>query len=103
MDKDFEKHVKKYKLDEEEVEILKAFEAGKLKSIPNVKEEIARLHEAAVNTLKLRKSSNLNIRLAPQTVLGAPGFRDGPAVCPSGEYPPPPPRRLRATPGGRAA
>ena len=36
----FEEHVKKYQLDEEEAEILRAFEAGELKRVDNFEEEI---------------------------------------------------------------
>lgn len=48
----FEEHVKKYDLDEEEQEILAAFEAGKLKRSENAEENIAALREAARETVR---------------------------------------------------
>lgn len=53
---------KKIILDEEEKEILEAFEKGKLKSVPKVKKEIKRAQKIASNTL--RKDARINIRLA---------------------------------------
>ena len=51
----------KYKLDQEEQEILDAFESGRLESIPNAKEEIKRHREYAAATLK--KDKRINIRI----------------------------------------
>ena len=51
-----------YKLDEEEQEILSAFESGKLKSVPNVKDEIEKHREIAAATFK--KDKRINIRIA---------------------------------------
>ena len=49
-------------LDEEEKEILKAFEQGRLKRVPNFKEEKAKLEAAARATLE--KTKNINIRIS---------------------------------------
>ena len=54
--------MKTYKLDFEEEQILKDIEAGKYKTIPNVKQEIKRMRLYAKNTLK--KLKNINIRLS---------------------------------------
>jgi predicted DNA binding CopG/RHH family protein len=51
-----------YSLDEEEQEILSAFESGKLKSIPNVKDEIKKHSQIAAVTFK--KDKRINIRIA---------------------------------------
>ena len=51
-----------YRLDEEEQEILSAFESGKLKSIPNVKDEIEKHRQIATTTFK--KDKRINIRIA---------------------------------------
>ncbi|OQK17782.1 antitoxin [Methyloprofundus sedimenti] len=51
-----------YKLDEEEQEILNAFESGKLKSVPNVKDEIEKHRQIAAATFK--KDKRINIRIA---------------------------------------
>jgi len=51
-----------YKLDEEEQEILNAFESGKLKSVPNVKDEIEKHRQVAATTFK--KDKRINIRIA---------------------------------------
>lgn len=53
--------MKNYKLDKEELQILRDVEAGKYKSVANLKEEIKRAREAAKNTLQ--KTKNINIRL----------------------------------------
>jgi predicted DNA binding CopG/RHH family protein len=50
------------KLDTEEQEILEAFEAGKLKRVPNTEEQIARHQLAAEATFK--KDARINIRLS---------------------------------------
>lgn len=54
--------MKQYIFDEEELEILRDIEAGKYKSVSNIKEEIKKAKEAARNTLK--KNKNINIRLS---------------------------------------
>ncbi len=51
-----------YKLDEEEQEILNAFESGKLNSVPNVKEELEKHRQIATATFK--KDKRINIRIA---------------------------------------
>ncbi len=51
-----------YKLDEEEQEILNAFELGELKSVPNVKDEIEKHRQIATATFK--KDKRINIRIA---------------------------------------
>lgn len=53
--------MKDYKLDKEELQILKDVEAGKYKTVKNLKEEMQRAREAARNTLL--KTKNINIRL----------------------------------------
>ncbi len=50
------------KPDEEEQEILDAFESGKLKPVPNMAQEIAKLRAAAVATFQ--KDSRINIRIS---------------------------------------
>lgn len=52
----------KYKLDKEELDILNAFEAGKLKSIQNQDQEIKRYSDYAKESA--RKDRNLNIRIS---------------------------------------
>ena len=54
--------MKYFELDEEEKEILKAFNSGKLKSVPNVKQEIARAQAIAKATLS--KTKNVNLRIS---------------------------------------
>ncbi|OIO08199.1 antitoxin [Candidatus Roizmanbacteria bacterium CG_4_10_14_0_8_um_filter_35_28] len=58
--------MKNYKLDKEELQILKDVEAGKYKSVANLKEEIKRAREAAKNTLQ--KTRNINIRLPERDI-----------------------------------
>lgn len=53
--------IKKYKLDDEEQEILEAFESGNLKSVPNVEVEKQKLIRAAKN--QMNKAHRVNIRL----------------------------------------
>lgn len=50
------------KLDKEEQEILKAYEAGRLKPVPNMAQEIAKLKAAATATFQ--KDSRINIRIS---------------------------------------
>ena len=58
--------MKDYKLNEEELQILRDVEAGKYKSVANLKEEIKRAREAAKNTLQ--KTKNINIRLSERDI-----------------------------------
>ena len=58
--------MKDYKLDKEELQILRDVEAGKYKSVANLKEEIKRDREAAKNTLQ--KTKNINIRLSERDI-----------------------------------
>ena len=51
-----------YVLDEEEQEILDAFESGAIQPIPNAQEEMAKHREYAAATF--RKDKRINIRLA---------------------------------------
>lgn len=53
--------MKDYKLDAEELQILRDIEDGKYKSVNNLKEVIRRARGAARNTLL--KTKNINIRL----------------------------------------
>ena len=50
------------KLDQEEKEILEAFESGKLKSVKNQRRELARHRKAAAATFA--KDSRINIRIS---------------------------------------
>lgn len=50
------------KLDDEEQEILQAYEAGKLKPVPNMAQEIAKLQATATATFQ--KDSRINIRIS---------------------------------------
>ncbi len=50
------------KLDDEEQEILQAYEAGKLKPVPHMAQEIAKLKAAATATFQ--KDSRINIRIS---------------------------------------
>ncbi len=56
-----------YVLDDEEQEILAAFEAGELKSIPDVKKQISKHNQIAEATFKHDKK--INIRLANRDLL----------------------------------
>jgi len=51
----------KYKLDQEEKEILDAFQRDKLKSVPHVVQEIEEARQAARNTFN--KTKRVNLRL----------------------------------------
>ena len=53
--------MKKYKLDKEEKEILKSFERGEWKTIPNMEEEKKRYSSYA--RAALRKNKRINIRV----------------------------------------
>ena len=59
----FDEHVKKYKLDDEEAELLRSFEAGEWESVPDLKKRKQELKEAVEYTWKLRKSANANFRI----------------------------------------
>ncbi len=54
-------NIKQYQLDEEEQEILTAFESGKLKSVHNLEEEKQKLVRAAKS--HMNKVHRVNIRL----------------------------------------
>jgi len=58
--------MKNYKLDKEELQILRDIEAGKFKTVDNLKEEIKKASEAAKNTLQ--KTKNINIRLPERDI-----------------------------------
>ncbi|MEK6747078.1 MAG: hypothetical protein AABY33_08620 [Pseudomonadota bacterium] len=58
---------KKYKLDEDEIATLEAFEQGKLKPLPNQKKLIKEAVEAAKNFS--RKNARLNIRISDDDLL----------------------------------
>lgn len=58
--------MKTYKLDPEEQQILRDIEAGKYKTVPNIKEEIKKARLYAKNTLN--KLKNINIRLSVRDV-----------------------------------
>lgn len=53
--------MKKYNLDEEEIEILKSVEAGEWTSVENLEEEIIKHQDIARNTLKKDKRVNLRM------------------------------------------
>ena len=69
--------MKYYILDQEEEEILKAFEEGKLVKVKDSNKEKKLLEEAAGNTLK--KTRNINIRLSEKDLqkLKAKAAREG--------------------------
>jgi predicted DNA binding CopG/RHH family protein len=54
--------MKKNRLDNEEIQILNEIEAGKYKTVKNIKREIKKAKEAAKNTLL--KTKNINIRIS---------------------------------------
>lgn len=58
---------KNLKLDEEEKEITKAVESGRVRVIPNLKKEIKRFQKAAKYTLD--KTKNINIRISEHDLL----------------------------------
>jgi predicted DNA binding CopG/RHH family protein len=62
---------RKYKLDTEEKEILRAYEKGELKSVDNLAEEISKAQEYARNTMRLlRKTKRINIRISAMDLAG---------------------------------
>ena len=60
--------MKTLKLDQEEKEILEAFERGELKKVKDFKKESKEIRQAAMNTL--RKDRRVNIRLANRDLEG---------------------------------
>ena len=54
--------MKYYELDNYEKEVLEAYEKGKLKSVPNKKQELVRYRSYAKATLD--KAKNINIRIS---------------------------------------
>ncbi len=56
-----------YVLDEEEQEILDAFESGKMESIPHVAEEISRHRQYAAETLS--QIEDVNVRIANRDLM----------------------------------
>ena len=54
--------MKKNHLDNEETQILNKIEAGKYKTVKNIKKEIKKAKEAAKNTIL--KTKNINIRIS---------------------------------------
>jgi len=54
--------MKKNRLNNEEIQILKEIEAGKYKTVKNIKREIKKAKEAAKNTIL--KTKNINIRIS---------------------------------------
>lgn len=59
--------MKNFELDEEEKKILKAFESGKLKPLPNAKDIIAR--HAAYAKAMMDKTKNINLRISQGDLL----------------------------------
>ncbi len=59
--------MKYYELDDYEKEVLKSYEKGKLKSVPNKKQEIARYQSYAKSSLD--KTKNINIRISERDLL----------------------------------
>lgn len=59
--------MKYIELDEEEKEILEAFNSGKLKSVPNLEQEKARYQAYAKAALD--KTKNINIRISESDLL----------------------------------
>ncbi len=64
---DLKNWAKKWSLDEEEFEVLSAFENGKLKPVPNQKKRIKEAVDAA--KAFARKNSRLNIRISDDDLL----------------------------------
>jgi predicted DNA binding CopG/RHH family protein len=67
----------KYKLDQEEQEILNAFEKGELKPIRHQATLISRLRSAARNTIKKDKRVNIRISTKDLTELQVLAIQDG--------------------------
>lgn len=59
--------MKYFELDEEEKEVLRAFNSGKLKSVPNLEKEKARYQAYA--RAALDKTKNINIRISESDLL----------------------------------
>ena len=60
--------MKKIILDQEEKDILDAFDKGEFKPVKNKKAEMARLRQYAVNTMQ--KNKRINIRLSERDLFG---------------------------------
>ena len=60
--------MKTLKLDQEEKEILEAYERGELKTVKDFKQEAKLIRQAAANTL--RKDQRVNIRIANHDLEG---------------------------------
>lgn len=67
----------KYKLDQEEQEILTAFEKGELKPIRHQTALLSRLRTAARNTIKKDKRVNIRISTKDLTELQVLAIQDG--------------------------
>ncbi len=65
----FDEHVKKYRLDEEEAELLRSVEAGEWESVPDLEKRKKELKEAMEYTLELRKTKNVNFRIKGQVLM----------------------------------
>jgi predicted DNA binding CopG/RHH family protein len=64
-------NIKKMKLDKYERDILKSYEKGEWKSVPNLVEEISKAQEYARNTMRLlRKTKRINIRISAMDLAG---------------------------------
>ena len=60
--------MKKVILDQEEKDILEAYDKGELKPVRNKKAETAKLRQYAINTLQ--KNKRINIRLSERDLFG---------------------------------
>ena len=69
--------MKKYNLDEEEIEILKSVEAGEWKSVENLEEEIIKNQDIARNTLKKDKRVNLRMSAKDLDAIKAYAVEEG--------------------------
>ena len=56
-------------LDDEEKELIESLEREEWVSVPNVKEEMKKIREAAAYTIQLRKTKNVNLRLTEGDLL----------------------------------
>ena len=69
--------MKKNKLDQEEIEILKSVEAGEWKSVENLEEEIIKNQDIARNTLKKDKRVNLRMSAKDLDAIKAYAVEEG--------------------------
>lgn len=69
--------MKKYNLDQEEVELLKSVEAGEWKSVENLEEEIKKYQDIARNTLKKDKRVNLRMSAKDLDAIKAYAVEEG--------------------------